>query len=335
VYVEYGFIGRILEPAGYHREQILLQEPHLEAKLAQAEALLTNLPMPGLQPLLSGTLQASDFVRQFASLPREERIQLHNRARLDVSSRKPSLRGEEFEIETAKVAKRLLHKEFKERQRIFEYAVLAKSIDFHVKLQTLADRHILLATLLTILALAAVAISLLLKPVDESWNLLYPMSNLAFASVLLLFPTLTFTAYGVMMRGTHRRQAAIERRLVRLSAAARVFLMLDHIRAARDRKPLAGQERETLTLAERDQLEAERLRSDLEFEQRKRLVQLERKRVKDLLKLAEELKLSSEERLRLLEIVLKYPPRNPHPQSDAATSAHPSTSGTTRPEQSR
>jgi hypothetical protein len=291
--------------------------------------------MPGLQPLLTGTLQPSVFVRQFAALPREEKIQIHNRARLDVSSKQPSLRGDEFEAQTAKVSKRLLRKEFKERQRVFEYAVLAKSIDCHVELQSLADRHILLAGLLAVLTLAILTLFLFLRPINEPWNLLYPMSGLSFASLLLLFPTLAFASYGVMMRGTHRRQAAIENRLIRLSAAARVFLLLDQIRAAQDQQPVAELERNSRLLAEQDRLEAERMRADFELEHRQRLVQLERTRVKELLKMAEELKLSSEERLRLIEIVLKYPPRDPSPRAEAKAAAPSSTTKTSHPSRPR
>jgi len=178
--------------------------------LDELESWLEN-SLPDLTPLLSGTIQAADFVKRWG-LPETEAVTAEGRA---TDRTRPEI-----------------------KRGLFDLAIAQSDIYLQAEKDTASDLHILrvvclfAACLLAVLAILAVGLS------PRADNPLASLSELSFASILLVPPTVSLFVYSRLMHSHYLRQWDCSDQRTRLTAATHAYETYEEIVRMQERLKL-------------------------------------------------------------------------------------------------
>lgn len=289
------FLRRLFHSFDYHCNRLISQDRGLEKQLTWPKDVPRGMPLPNWTTLLLGTVQAADFVLEFAELDFEEEKQIKQEAK----------RNQEIEQE-------LVDKRFYQKQKLFTLAVLKKSVELQAQVATIDDQHslatisiVLVCLLLVIVPIAFRAIALYKNPATLS-------SLISFANILMAPVTFALFTYSRLLHTMHNKKERIKQKLLKLSAASHSFKALDQMQILSKRLVLKKQE------MWQKKLQTEQAKLKLDVAYRESLLLLEKTRLQALLEIAGALEFESE-RLVFLSTVLpqgaSYHPVAQPPQS--------------------
>jgi len=191
-------ITRIFAWRMYHRSFILDNDPYLKEKWKQGTYKKSKKHLPSFYPLLSGAIQASDFVLRWG----------------------PS--------DDYSVNEELPLDKLQESQKLFEIAAITETVELEVDLKIVNDLHniftfaIILITVFGIISFSEI-------------ETLMQGSNLTIASILLIPPIIGLFAFSRLLRATHERRETIDLQLTRLLTATHAFNTLKQIKRMQQR----------------------------------------------------------------------------------------------------
>ena len=253
---------RLLHPYKYHLLHLLDRDPLLRFWFEGYADQRYKISPPNIAPLIQGAVQPADFVKaKTAILPQEI----------------PPVPAEE--------KWQLIYELFKEKKSVLSDELVYQSILLGVEMDAACDHYLLQVCGLfsTALAFTFALIALSLIPFSRNPFTLLAESNLGFASVLLIPPTVALFIYGRLMRAFYNRKKEIATKITRIAAAHHALDTLDDVYKLRQRLEAKIRERKEERREEelsKLKMEERRREMEIEIEHKRRRLELDIERAR-------------------------------------------------------
>jgi hypothetical protein len=280
------------------RWQLIAKQSKLSEEFRSSEALAMHLP--DLTPLLVGSVQPADFVKQHASLPKKYVEEEYARAFTGLARRADD------NAYYLQFYSRIM--EYMSRRReLFRLAVAKEEIHLETESNLILKQHsshILALVLLTLLALITLLI-LGVSPYSVAPFVL--LDDLTYGSFLLIPITISLFIYSCLIRTHHEEQQAIDVKRTRLASTIHAYETYEDVHRIQRRLQVRSME------ATNEAREIEDTRNDILLQREKlsqNLVQVRLESVVDALsslkeRIPEFKAFSERERLMILRSILE------------------------------